>query len=140
MSDFILTDGDTVIFETKFGLATVVIPQDGKLIGTGKSEVEGKKVCIEGDEKSVSVSDCNYTAGQFKTPGKGTLKIDGLEDDQKARKMKDGGKAVLLKGSEFKAIFEVTDSAKGPNNTSDQNKKYMGKGEFTTANTKLKAN
>jgi hypothetical protein len=80
----------------------------------------------------------------YPTPGTGTLKIDSLAGNQKAKKMKDGGKAVLLKGKQFNAVFEVMAPAKSlPKGTvppePDTTKKYNGKGKFISTNMKWKA-
>ena len=139
MSDFILIDGDIVNFLPTFGQATV-IPNPGNLKASGISSVQGKKVCIEGDEKEVKVPGCIYTTLTHVTPGTGTLKIESLAGDQITKKMKDSKKPVLLKGKQFNAVFEVQNPAKAPpNNAPDPTKKYKGKGIFMTSNLKWKA-
>ncbi len=60
MSKLILIDGDKAIFNPTFGLATVVV-RPGDLKASGESSLQGKKVCIDGDEQSVSVPGCSYT-------------------------------------------------------------------------------
>lgn len=106
MADFILIEGDTVSFLPSFG-AAVVVPQPGKLGGSGPGTLKGKKLCVEGDEGDVSVAGCTYMTPQYCIPGTGTLKIASLAGDQKAKKTNTGGKAVLLKGKKFTAKFEV---------------------------------
>jgi hypothetical protein len=113
MADFILLDGDKVIFLPAFGAATVIV-QPGNLAGSGKGTVGGKKLCVEGDEKDVSVPGCSYIAGPYSIPGTGTLKIDALGGNQKAKKTACEGKKVLLKGSMFTAKFEVQSPAQQP--------------------------
>lgn len=44
---------------------------------------------------------------QHSIPGVRMLTIESLAGDQKAKKTKSGGKPVLLKGSSFKAKFQV---------------------------------
>ncbi|WP_299409886.1 hypothetical protein [Acaryochloris sp. IP29b_bin.148] len=142
MSDFIMIDGDIVNFNPAFGLATVVV-QPGKLAGSGKGSVGGKALCIEGDEKDVSVPGCIYTAGAYSIPGTGTLKIDALGGDQKASKTHSADKPVLLKGNQFTAKFEVQLPAQQPppgpgSPVPDSNTFYPGSGTFQTTNTKWK--
>ena len=141
MADFILIDGDIVMFMPAFGLATVVV-QPGKLAGSGPATIGGKNVCVEGDESQVSVPGCVYTAGQYSIPGTGTLKIASLAGDQKAQKTKSGAKAVLLKGGSFTAKFEVMSPAQQPPPAPgppipDATPQYSGNGQFVTTNTKV---
>jgi hypothetical protein len=99
MADFILLDGDKASFLPIFGVA-IVVPKPGTLEGSGPMTLKGKKVCVEGDEGKLSVAGCDYLTPQFCIPGKGTLKISAVAGDQKAKKTKTGGKAVLLKHTE----------------------------------------
>lgn len=144
MSDFILINGDMVNFQSAFGAANVIV-KPGKITGSGPPSIDNKKICIEGDESSVSVPGCQYTAGQYSSvPGVGTLKIQSLAGDQKSKKMKIKGKAVLLKGSQFNAIFEVQSPALAPPKGAappepDTSPSYSGKGSFTTSNSKFKS-
>lgn len=141
MSKFILLDDDKANFNPTFGLATVVV-RLGDLKASGKSTLNGKKVCIDGDEKNVSVPSCVYTTPIHSIPGTGTLKIAALGGDQKAKKTNSGGKPVLLKGSTFTAKFEVQNPAKKPPSapgeppTPDPTPQYSGTGTFITTNTK----
>lgn len=137
MSDFILIDGDRINFIPTFGMAIVMV-QPGILTGTGKGTVVGKPVCIEGDEKNVSIAGCSYIAGPYSIPGIGTLKIDALAGDQKALKTNCNGKAVLLKGTMFTAKFEVQSPAQQPSSppVPDATPSYSGQGMFQTTNTK----
>lgn len=140
MSDFILVEGDKANFNPSFGAAIVVV-RPGDLKGSGKSTLKGKKVCIDGDEKKVSVPGCTYMTPQYSIPGVGTLKIAALGGDQKAKKTKSAGKPVLLKGSTFTAKFEVQSPAKmpPPASTPDATPLYSGTGTFITTNTKWNA-
>lgn len=139
MSDFILVTGDTVVFTPAFGPATVV-PPPGVLAGTGRSSVGKKPVCVEGDEKKVVVPGVPYQSASHPTPGVGTLTIDALGGDQKAKKTKSGGKAVLLKGSTFTAKFQVTAPAilPGAPPVTDPTPSYSGTGQFVTTNLRVK--
>ena len=140
MGNPILIDGDSVLFMPTFGLATVM-PQPGTLQGSGPGTYKGKKICVEGDEKNVSVSGCVYLTPTHPIPGTGTLKIDALGGDQKATKTKTGSKAVLLKGGNFTAKFEVQSPAKQSNPSGppmpDTTPNYSGMGMFSTTNVKF---
>ena len=138
MTDFILIDGDKANFLPNFGPAVVVV-KPGDLKGSGPMTLKGKKVCVDGDEKKVSVPGCMYMTPQYAIPGTGTLKISALAGNQKAKKTKTGSKAVLLKGSNFTAKFEVQNPAKQPAPPGppipDATPQYSGNGMFITTNT-----
>ncbi|HEX8113622.1 MAG TPA: hypothetical protein VF516_38085 [Kofleriaceae bacterium] len=140
MADLILIDGDTVSFLPSFG-AAIVVPQPGKLEGSGPATLGGKPLCVDGDETKVSVAGCMYTTPQYCIPGTGTLKIDALAGDQKATKTTTGGKAVLLRGTTFTARFEVGSPANQPAPPGppipDSTTQYSGSGMFITTNTRF---
>ncbi|GGH06722.1 hypothetical protein [Mucilaginibacter phyllosphaerae] len=143
MLDTILADGDQAIFTPAFGVAIVIV-QPGKLTGTGKGTVNGKKICIQGDEKNLAVPGCMYIAPPFVIPGTGTLKIAALANDQVAKTVTDSGKAVILKGSMFTAKFEVQSPAKDPSIPTappkpDVMSEYTGFGSFVSFNVKANA-
>ena len=141
MSDFILIDSDKAIFLPNFGTAVVVV-KPGKIQGSGPATLNGKKICVSGDEKSVEVSGCTYMTPQYSIPGTGTLKIASLAGNQKAKKTLTGGKVVLLKGGQFTAKFEVQSQAKQPppgpgSPIPDPTPQYSGQGMFVTTNQKF---
>jgi hypothetical protein len=162
MADFVLIDGDSVYFDTAFPPAMVAV-QPGRLVASGKIDrgaeaqarslkdgekiplaagANGKKICVEGDERSVVVPGCQYVTPNFPIAGVGTLRISMLALDQASRTDLLDGKRVLLKGSKFMATFEVTSAAKmqaGPNIIVDTAQSYAGAGRFETTNTKVKA-
>ena len=142
MADFILVDGDQVQFIPAFGQAIVVV-RPGKIRASGKDQINRKKMCVLGDEKSVFVSGCQYMSGAFSIPGSGKLTIKALGPQQIAMKTKtSNGKKVLLKGEQFEAEFTVTVPAKMPTPPGppvpDPVRKYLGKGFFQTNNLKEK--
>jgi hypothetical protein len=142
MPDSILIDGDLVNFDPAFPPGNVMV-KPGKLAAKGAATFNGKKLCVEGDEKNVSVPGCMYTTPIFSIPGTGTLKINSLAPNQKATKTSTGGKKVLLKGAKFVAKFEVQSPAKfqppGPNPPQqDPMSQYVGTGSFQTTNQKFK--
>lgn len=139
MSDHILIHGDKAIFTPSFGAATVVV-QPGTLKASGPATLNDKKLCVAGDEDSVSVKGCTYTTPSYPIPGTGTLEIASLAGDQTAQKTQTGSTPVLLVGSTFTAKFVVETPAqlitpKGPQ--LDASPQYAGTGKFITANTKL---
>jgi Contractile injection system spike tip protein len=140
MADFILIDGDKAIFLPSFGPAVVVV-RPGDLKGSGPATFTGKRFCVDGDEKRVTVPGCVYMTPAFPIPGTGTLKIAALAGDQKASKTSTGGKAVLLKGSQFTARFEVQSPAQQPTaagpTVPDAMPQYSGSGMFVTTNFKF---
>jgi len=141
MSDFVLIDGDQVVFLPAFSPAIVVV-QPGKLAGSGPATINGKAICVDGDESKVSVPGCTYMTPSHPIPGTGTLKIAALAGNQKATKTKTGGKPVLLKGAMFTAKFEVQSPAQQPTPAGpvpDGSPQYSGQGQFVTTNTKVSA-
>ena len=141
MTDFVLMDGDQVVFLPAFSPAIVVV-QPGKLAGSGPATINGKAICVDGDESKVSVPGCTYMTPSHPIPGTGTLKIAALAGNQKATKTKTGGKPVLLKGAMFTAKFEVQSPAQQPTPTGpvpDGSPQYSGQGQFVTTNTKVSA-
>lgn len=140
--DYVLIDGDEANFEEAFGPATVVV-QRGRLRASGPATVGGKKVCIDGDESSVSVPGCTYTTPQYSIPGTGTLAIAALGGDQTASKTRTGGTIVMLVGSTFAARFTVSSPAQQPPPSPgppipDACTQYSGSGTFRTFNTKAR--
>ena len=138
--DSIILDGDEVNFISTFGLAIVQV-KPGKIKASGKTTVNGKKVCVEGDEKNVEVSGCSYMIPPFIVQGTGTLTIKQLVPDQLTQKAVSGNKPVILKGKLFIAQFNVDAPAKmpPPANTPDALPFHIGLGKFVPGNKKIKA-
>lgn len=141
--DHVLIDGDQAIFLPVFGPAVVVV-QPGRLRATGQATFNGKKLCIVGDESSVSVPGCMYMTPQFVIPGTGTLEIQALANDQTSRAVANGGTQLMLVGQMFDARFKVDAPAKQPPPgpgapIDDPMAQYDGKGRFITTNTKLRS-
>lgn len=142
MSDSILIEGDKALFMPNFGAAVVVV-QPGDLKGSGPATLGGKKICVDGDEKKVSVPGCTYMTPQYCIPGAGTLEIAALAGNQKAVKTQTGGKTVLLKGGNFTAKFSVQTPAQQPppgpgGPIPDSTPQYSGSGMFVTTNLLIK--
>jgi hypothetical protein len=141
MSDLILIEGDKAMFLPNFGPAIVVV-KPGDLKASGPATLNGKKVCVDGDETKVSVPGCVYITPQYSIPGTGTLKVAALAGNQKAKKTRSGGKPVLLKGGSFNAKFEVQNPAKQPppgpgSPIPDVTPQYSGTGMFISMNIKF---
>jgi len=143
MPDFVLIDGDLAMFLPTFGIATVVV-QPGQMKGSGLASWDGKTWCVDGDEKQLAVPGCSYITPVYSIPGVGTLKIAALATNQKAQITQSGSKAVLLKGAQFTAKFEVQAPAQQPPPEPgppipDSTACYSGLGSFITFNTNLLA-
>ena len=141
MSDLVLMDGDQVVFLPAFSPAIVIV-QPGKLAGSGPATLNGKAICVDGDETKVSVPGCAYMTPSHPIPGTGTLKIAALAGNQKATHTQTGGKLVLLKGAMFTAKFEVQSPAQQPTPggpVPDGSPQYSGQGQFVTLNSKVSA-
>jgi len=143
VSDYVIIDGDTAMFIPSFGAAIVVV-QLGQISGSGPAGFTGSPLCIEGDESSVEVPGCVYMTPQYSIPGSGTLKIDSLASDQVAQKSTTGETALILKGGDFNAKFEVQSPAQQPppglgSPIPDSTPSYSGNGSFITSNAKYKA-
>ncbi|MEM6828896.1 MAG: hypothetical protein AAF551_00170 [Bacteroidota bacterium] len=142
--DFVIMDGDTVIFKPNCGAATVVV-RPGKIKASGLSTINGKKFCVEGDEKSVTVAGCLYTKLSHLKPGSGTLKIKKLADDQLTTRIFSGKDRIILKGSSFESVFEVNTPAEDIKPVAaggappDQSGPYRGEGQIIPGTSKIKA-
>ena len=142
MADYVLIDGDQALFLPSFGAATVVV-QPGTLRASGPATLASKRLCVVGDEASVSVRGCIYTTPQYSIPGTGTLEIEALAGDQQAQKTATGATRWLLVGGSFTARFVVQSPAKQPPPgpgapIPDATPQYAGSGNFVTTNTKLR--
>lgn len=142
--DTIIVDGDQAIFQPLMGAAIITV-QPGKMIASGKTTLKSIAVCVSGDEKKVEVPGCDYLTATHLKPGKGTLKISGLAADQLTTKAKSGKKPIILKGSQFDAVFEVEVPAEdikplatGGSPIPDSTPFYSGKGQFIPTNSTIK--
>ncbi|GJM34488.1 MAG: hypothetical protein DHS20C18_34890 [Saprospiraceae bacterium] len=140
MLDLILQDGDKAIFLPSFPPAVVVV-KPGTIKGSGPTKLNGKKICVKGDEDSVEVKGCAYISGPHVVPGNGTLKIKKLLPNQISTNTKSKAKKVLLKGMKYIAEFKVQKPAQipPPAGTPDPVPMYIGQGQFITKNRKVKS-
>ena len=143
MPDYVLIEGDLAVFLPTFGAATVIV-RPGQMKGSGTVTWDGKNLCVDGDEKQLAVPGCSYFTPVYSIPGVGTLKIAALAANQQAKHALANGKAVLLKGGQFTAKFEVQAPAQQPPPAPgppipDSMRTYSGLGSFTTFNTNYQA-
>ena len=87
----------------------------------------------------MQLSGCSYIAGAYSVPGQCTLKIDKLNSDQVTQTTEIEGKKVILKGSTFKAVLEVSPGGGAQTTTTppspDMTPKYSGgSGSFVPSN------
>ena len=137
--DYVILNGDQAIFDASFSPA-VVVPMPGTISASNPASSGESSVCVEGDESSVVVPGAAYTSGAFSTPGVGTLTIESLGSDQTTQNAKSNETALILKGSQFQAKFEVTAPAINPaSGEPDPVTTYSGTGSFVTTNTIFRA-
>lgn len=139
--DYVLIDADQALFEPAFGAAMVVV-RPGLLRGSGPASLNGKRLCVVGDEASASVKGCLYRSGAYPIPGVGSLEVASLGSNQRTRTIQSGGQPLLLVGGSFTARFRVESPAQQPTAAGpipDPMATYMGKGRFLTANRILRA-
>ena len=105
--DIVIMDGDVVEFLPIKGVQFLNPKLQKNIKASGKTTINGKRVCVERDEKSVEIP-CDYTTSIFSQPGKGTLSIKELKPGQLTQKTKCGRKKVILKGQTFVSEFKVT--------------------------------
>jgi len=140
MSDFVMVTGDTVT--VTFATMTITsAPGPQPLVGSGAGlRVGGFVVCLEGDELPPSLKGpLSYTDGPFRNPGTGTLKLLPVKGVNTTRVLTDGGRAVLLKGAVFPAVFTVTSPATNPKGDPDSTAPKSGTASFSTGNSILTA-
>lgn len=118
MSDpkkLIIINKDTVMFNPSTFLPAIAIPPvvTKKITASGSTEVHGKKLCVELDKDSV-IKTSRYFTPSFPKPGQGMFIITQLDTSQTTKKTKENEKAVIIKGTKFKAAFIVTGPAINP--------------------------
>jgi hypothetical protein len=114
MADFILRQGDIVMFMPAFSPAIVAV-KPGQLAASSKNvRINGKPVCLAKDSENVKVAGCMYTSAVFTLPGSGTLSIAKLAGNQVSNKVRCNNKPLMLKGLQFQAKFKVLSQAKTP--------------------------
>lgn len=95
----------------------------------------GARVCLEGDELPPALRvPLNYSEPSFPVAGTGTLKLTPIKGVNTTTVLSDGGKAVLLKGSPFTAVFTITNPAKTPKGEPAPAAPKSGTATFATKN------
>ncbi|MGP2471592.1 hypothetical protein V1956_23960 [Yersinia sp. 2540 StPb PI] len=133
MSEAMVIDGDLLLFDLQFGNRTVTVPAPGKISGTGHAQVNGKKVCILGDEKKVQVS-ATYITATHSILGDGKITISALDSSQQALQCTSGA-ALIIKGKKFTAMFTPGTVATAPGSPPpppDVSAPSAGTGSFIT--------
>lgn len=105
MSNMVVIDGDELKFNPQFGFNTVTPPAQTRIRGSGEAYIEGKKICIVGDEKKVTITADYIKPPIFTTPGNGTLTITLLALDQ-WHEFATTQTPVIVVGSQFVAQFQ----------------------------------
>ncbi|MCF2134585.1 MULTISPECIES: hypothetical protein [Mycetohabitans] len=131
MSDIIVMDGDTLLFEPMFGNRQVIVAAPVMIRGSGHATVSGRPVCVLGDEKKVQAQ-AQYLIPGY-SPGQGLVSILQLLPNQQTPRCNSGA-PILLKGQQFIARFTPTQPAimTNPPNSPDVPTPTMGKGRFMT--------
>lgn len=135
MIDPIVLDGDTLVFPPQFGHRTVTIVDARVIRGTGSATVDGKKVCILGDEKHVRLA-ATYVTPAHPVAGGGDVTIAALAADQRAEHCLNG-EPLIIKGSVFTAEFTPKTPAHnpGPPVVQDATTPSQGLGSFVVSQT-----
>lgn len=134
--DFVILSNDQAIFDAAFPPA-IVVPVPGTITGSGPDRSGGRMACVLGDEATVRVPGVPYSSGAF-TGGVGILTILALGPDQQAVNATAGGLPLILRGSQFRARFQVVLPATNATGA-DAVPVYFGTGSFLTSNSVWRA-
>lgn len=135
MSNRVVIDGDALTFNPQLDAITITPPPQPQIRGSGEASIEGKKVCIVGDEEQVSFT-VDYIKPPFVTsPGNGTLTIKALASDQQAAFATAPAKIIVV-GSQFTTQFQPVKAALDPQGKPDMDLKAVtGVGTFKSSQT-----
>ncbi|UZM16232.1 hypothetical protein LZV00_11200 [Pseudomonas kielensis] len=130
MMDTVIIDNDLLQFNPMFGNRMVIPSGPTQIRGSGLPKIQGRKVCVAGDEKKVQFN-AIYTTPTHTIPGNGIITISRLALNQQAQHVK-SGTAWILKGQLFTAQFRPTKPAQmpPPSNAPDVTAPSMGQGRF----------
>jgi hypothetical protein len=111
MPDFVIRTGDMIKVTISPPAIIPLLQAPVTLIGSSESlTVIGATACLVGDELPVELSGpLPYTAPPFTNPGTGKLTLTLLPGNQTLRTK--NGKAILLRGQPFLALFTVATPA-----------------------------
>lgn len=108
------------------------------LVASGFATIDGKVVCIAGDELPPSLrSPIQYMSPPFVVPGMGKLSVS-LASDHKSATAADDGHVMLLKGATFQVKLEVQVPAQQPSPSGpvpDATPSYAGTAQFISTDT-----
>jgi hypothetical protein len=138
MSDFVIATGDLVQVTIAAPAVVSALLQPVPLIGTGSTvSLTGRPICLVGDElPPVLRVPLSYIAAPFSNPGTGKLTLTLLPGNQSHDT--ENGKAILIKGGQFTALFTVTSPATQSTSTGpvpDPVLAKNGTARFMTTNT-----
>ncbi len=131
MKNLIVLEGDTLLFEPQFAYRIVTPTGPAMMRATGQATINGRRVCVLGDEKQVQVPATYMVPGH--TPGMGMLTIMTLMPDQQAPLCRSPA-GLILKGQQFIARFTPSTPAMStaPTPVPDPLTPSIGKGRFIT--------
>jgi hypothetical protein len=142
MADFIIKTGDMLKVTIPPPAVIPAIEAPVPINGSSTNvSVAGTLACLTGDElPAVLREPLPYTAPPFTNPGTGKLTLTLLAGNQTLQSK--NGKAILIKGQQFSALFTVQTPATqttpaGP--VPDPDLAKPGTAEFITTNTTVKA-
>ena len=142
MPDFIIRTGDMIKVTIPKPAVIPLLEAPSPLQGSSTSvTVAGAPACLLGDELPLALREpLPYTAPPFTNPGTGKLTLKLLPGNQTLRAK--NGKAILIKGQKFAAVFTVQTPATqttpgGP--VPDPVLAKPGTAEFITANETVQA-
>lgn len=112
MGSPVIVDGDALTIVPVFGDHVVTITRPAKMVAGGKATIDGKKVCVVGDESNVRLA-ATYVTPVYSVAGSGMVTIE-LDASQKAKVASDGGTPLITMGATFIATFTATVPAQMP--------------------------
>ena len=142
MDDFVITTSDMIQITVPPPALVPQIAAPVPLMGSSTdTQIGGQFICLQGDELPQAIAGpLMYTAPPFVTPGTGTLQIILLPTNLSMQTQ--NGKAILLKGSTFQALFNVQSPAMQPTPAGPVPDPLMVKpctAQFITTNVTVKA-
>ena len=137
-ADFVVKTGDNLLVTIPPPTVVLLLVAPVPLIGSSKDvTVMGLPACLEGDELPLVLRfPLAYMSPPYVTPGMGTLSLTLTPTNKTAKTANQ--KALLIKGTPFKAEFNVTVPAMMPTPTGpvpDPMTKKPGVAQFISAGT-----
>lgn len=144
MNDYVIVNGDMLMWLPPFGAAVTMGPPMGMVIASAKKvKVTKKPVALVGDEMKWMSLPIGYIAGGWVIPGVAIAKVKMLAPNQKTKKTKVEGKNVIIKGIFYMGYLMVMAPAMMPTPggpVPDPMPMHMpGMGKFINSNMKVKA-